>query len=292
LQGLLAEVEGGVAGRETFINNRLHKLSIPEGRKPIIWVHLHNFAGTFICEEAQAQGERIPMPLIENCNVREGGEVCSQQSGRHLCKNRAQSGYSLTMIERDLEDDDFCDEALMGVIMRDPVAACLSTIRANLFDKEALLKMLADGQVTAYNRSADHDSGCLPNWDTYQHFDNFATRSLGGGYMAKLGQVTREHLSVAKKRLQRMDVLMILEELRQHMRQLPTVFGWDVSAASSGQKKNSHDSDKYDEVVFTEEEETFLREINKLDYELYSFARDLAANITAAHTAPGGAAQS
>lgn len=39
---------------------------------------------------------------------------------------------------------------------------------------------------------------CLPPFDTFQHFDNFATRSLSGDYDVPVGEVTRQHLEKAK----------------------------------------------------------------------------------------------
>ena len=39
---------------------------------------------------------------------------------------------------------------------------------------------------------------CLPPFDTYQHFDNFAVRTLSGDYDVAPGEVTRQHLEKAK----------------------------------------------------------------------------------------------
>merc|ERR1719277_860475 len=109
------------------------------------------------------------------------------------------------MMERDVEDADFCAGAIMGTTLRAPLAACRSTLLANDFNKSALLDVLRNGVAHPVSHME-----CLPYWDTYQHFDNFATRSLGGGYMASPRQVTREHLELAKERLRRLDVLMVL----------------------------------------------------------------------------------
>lgn len=39
---------------------------------------------------------------------------------------------------------------------------------------------------------------CLPPFDTYQHFDNFAVRSLSGDYDVPPGEMTTQHLEKAK----------------------------------------------------------------------------------------------
>eukprot|EP00971_Amphidinium_carterae_P291186 5781736-Amphidinium_carterae.1 len=122
---------------------------------------------------------------------------------------------------------------------------------------------------------------CLPPWDTYQHFDNFATRSLGDGYKVGLGQVTRAHLEKAKARLMRMDVVIILEELRQHLPQFQAFFGWHMSDMSPDKPANAHQT-KPRLYSFTDSEKSFLRGRNHLDYELLAFGRAVAANRTAA----------
>eukprot|EP00971_Amphidinium_carterae_P021142 417461-Amphidinium_carterae.1 len=155
-------------------------------RKPIFWVHLHNFAGTFVCREAHKQEEVIPKeknPEWVGCLM--PGEGCSQDKRRAHCKKRLSDGYSFSMAERDVDDEDFCDDMLTGIILRDPIAAAESTLLSNQFKKAPLMYALRQqAKATKYIPHVD----CLPPWDTYQHFDNFATRSLGDGYKVGLGQ--------------------------------------------------------------------------------------------------------
>merc|ERR1711908_157573 len=139
------------------------------------------------------------------------------------CAARAASEFSFSMLERDIDEDDFCDDALVAIMLRDPVASAKSTMQANHFDTEKVKEVLTSGVV----KPLPHD-GCLPEWDTYQHFDNFVTRSLGGGYSAAPGKVTRAHLELAKKRLQKMQVVLILEELQQHLPQLNVALQWEL----------------------------------------------------------------
>lgn len=244
-------------------------------RKPVLWIHLHNFAGTYICKEALQQGEFTPpngawpgclMPY-DDCSTR-------NRNARSLCSARATSGYSFTAIERDVEAADFCEGALIGSTLRDPISGLTSTLLANSYDKQAIMNILKTGQPT----SAEH-SACLPQWDTYQHFDNFATRSLGGAYMELPLKVTRQHLELAKERLRRLDVLLILEDLPIHVPQLEAFLKWDTAEINTQKKENGHDCTKK-ETAFTDGELDFLKEVNALDYELYAYGKELAANLT------------
>merc|ERR1719446_1363822 len=79
---------------------------------------------------------------------------------------------------------------------------------------------------------------CLPAWDTYQHFDNFATRTLGGAYLQAPCGITLDHLEAAKSQLRRMDVLLILEEMNEHLPQLQEIFHWNISLVQPWKKVN------------------------------------------------------
>jgi len=244
-------------------------------RRPVMWVHLHNFGGTYICKEAMRQGEHTPPesnPQWPGCLM--PGDGCSTWYGRTTGETRAKESYSFTMVERDVEAADLCDELLLGVTLRDPLAGLTSTLIANRFIKEEVLHILETGTIAP----AWHVE-CLPAWDTYHHFDNFATRSLGGNYNAPPRGVTRENLERAKKNLERMDVVLILEELQQHMPQLAAFFEWDIERATPQNKEKGHECTQKDRA-FTAEEETFLKDVNALDYELFQFGRQLAANRT------------
>jgi hypothetical protein len=246
-------------------------LGKPVGRKNIQWLHLHNFGGTFMCQEAARQGEATT-PF--NCNW----EDCSQQTGLFSCQVKAKSEkYTFSMMERNLQTSDLCTEALFGTMLRDPVAGMQSTLVANKYDKAAIMKIME----TSQNMTAEH-SACLPSWDTYQHFDNFATRSISGAYMLPPGGVTQEHLDMAKQRLRDMDVVLVLEELKQHAPQLSDKFGWDLSHLQTEKRANvwSRGTKKSQKLLPLEAD--FLRGANAIDYELYAFGKQLAAEKTAA----------
>lgn len=280
LSVLLEDLDAGCSVHQPMMDDRKHRLarSLPSDRKPVLWVHLHNFAGTFICEEAMHQGELGPPNSYTSwpgC-LMPGDDCSTTGQSRSLCEDRARSPYTFTAVERDVEEKDFCDQLLVGTMLRNPLAGVQSTLLANTFDKAALLDVLRTGKV----HEVPHKP-CLPDWDTYQHFDNFATRSLGGGYEAPPRGVTREHLERAKERLRRMDVVLILEELRLHLPQLSAVLGWDTAHLDSGRKSHGHNC-RRKEAVLTANETEFLTSLNALDFELYEYANELADNLTAA----------
>jgi hypothetical protein len=244
-------------------------------RKPILWIHLHNFAGTYVCMEASRQSEVVP-PASGWPGCLYGNDLCSAASADRVhCQDRVQSAYSFSMIERDLADADICDDILLGTMLRDPLSGVRSTLVANSFNKQELLSIFS-GEPS---RMAEH-MPCLPRWDSFQHFDNFATRSLGKAYWRAPRQVQRVDLEKAKESLQRMDVVMILEELPDHIPQLEATFGWNPAAMEPQQKAYGHDCHAVDDAL-NDTEQAFFRELNSLDYELYAFARELAANRTA-----------
>mmetsp|Transcript_29140 Transcript_29140/g.67064 ORF Transcript_29140/g.67064 Transcript_29140/m.67064 type:complete len:343 (-) Transcript_29140:21-1049(-) len=248
-------------------------LSPADNRKPVLWIHLHNFAGTYLCREAAKQQERGPTG--QNCLLEQ--DRCSTQVAhkRIHCNERAgmDNTNSFSMVERDVEDADFCDKLLTGVMLRDPILGAQSTLRNNKVDKHTLMRVLRSGKDTVIGHR-----GCLPTWDVYQHFDNFATRSLGGGYMAPPGRVTKEHFMKAKSRLSNMDVVLVLEQLQQHFPQLEHTLGWDTSLMTPSEPANSHCGDNL--PSWTQEQKQFLTKLNYWDIKLYEYGKSLAAALS------------
>jgi hypothetical protein len=248
-----------------------------KGRKNIAWLHLHNFAGTFMCNEAKAQGE-----VVSDVNCNWCPDDCSAQKGSRVsCAKRGarDAQYTFSAQERDLDEDDFCSSVLKGVMLRDPLAGLTSTLHLNGYEKNRTLEILRTGE----DKYVRH-WGCIPLWDTYHHFDNFATRSLSGHYDEPPGGVTAEHLEAAKRNLERFDVVMILEELHEHVHQLSHFFGWDMSRIHS-EKKVNPSSSKVD-TSWTKDEQAFLRSINKFDYSLLAHGKELARQRSSAARAP------
>ena len=110
--------------------------------------------------------------------------------------------------------------------------------------------------------------------------DNFYIRSLGGHDVFHLpaGAIDRTHLERAKRQLQHFEIVLILEELEQGMRQLKKILHWrapgnHIESKSFGKGDTS--------IQFSEDQRQVMRESNALDVELYEYARDRSRAITA-----------
>lgn len=259
------------------------RASPPAARRGnIIWVHVHNCAGTYICGIAALQ-EYVS---VKNCNWL--GDGVSGQGWKkpyaHLarCQERAESTkVTFSMIERGLEAGDLgCDGTLTGIMLRDPFHVARSTVMYNKFQEaERSLYFQAIEQKKELGRHGRGHKG-LPYWDSYQHFDNFAVRTLSGHYNATPGSLTAQHLEQAKEVLRRIDVVMVVEHMSEHWPQLEAVFHWkpDISGHVD---RNSHSSAQKKEAISAEHELQFKR-LNALDYELLEFGKGLAAERTKA----------
>lgn len=246
-------------------------------RKKALWIHLHNFGGTFMCQEAVRQGE-ITAP--SNCNV--PGDSCSQEANLIHCDQRGQ--YTFSSIERSVKDDDVsCSDTIYGVMLRDPISGMRSTMVANSFSNQKMFIIEALRNKQAVNSFANNAHPCLPSGDNYQHFDNFMTRSLSGNYNSPPGQVRSEDLEKAKARLRQMNVILIMEELSDHLPQLRSTFKWDLTNAPA--EANTH-RNKWLEQAFTPQEEELLKNNSNFDYELYEYGKQLARQLTAAAVEP------
>lgn len=265
-------------------------------RKQVTWLHMHKFGGTFMTKMADLQGEAFPPG---NINANWLPDFCSTPPGqRILCAQRTgfgnsqKSDISWSAMERELDHGDFCEGALMGTMLREPLSALQSVLTHDRFDKAAILETLrlcvekAPAKHFMYQPpSKDKLPPCLPAWDTYQHFDNFATRTLAGAYAQAPCGITLSHLEAAKAQLQRMDVLTILEQLDEHMPQLQEVFHWNLTLVQTWKKVNRKPGRHSPQVRkseggFTPEDMVFLKRVNAIDLELYKFAFSLARNMT------------
>ena len=248
----------------------------------ILWIHLHGYGGTTICDMARSQGEKVARTQ-DNCNVMP--DLCSTPKVfRMPCKKRASSlQYTFTAIERAVDDDDLAcvgqsasntgPTMLSGVMLRDPLAGIKSTWIGNELEKDVILSAM---RTQTRPRNFQYHF-CLPPFDTFQHFDNFAVRTLSGDYDVAPGTVTAWHLKRAKEVLEKMDVVLILEHLPDHLHQLHAAFGWDLRIE---QPRRSH-RHRIPKNALSPAEEAFLKQVNALDYELYEFGKELALQRTA-----------
>lgn len=256
------------------------------GRKPIYWVHLHNQGGTFMCIEAHNQGENhLPNCILPNdfCGHNDFGSGNRQYCKQRLQHSQAGAGMSFSEVERPLEYSDFTctDEMLYGIMLREPMDGMRSTASNNNFDdvdKENIVNAIETKQEHLEQHTGHK---CLSSWDTYQHFDNYATRMLGGAYGLPAGMVTESHLELAKARLRNMSVVLIFGDLANHVSQLNATFHWQPELWDTVNDVHVPYAPEF-AAAFTDEQVTKLTEANSLDYELWHYANSLAASLTAA----------
>lgn len=252
-------------------------------RQPrVLWIHLHGYGGTTICDMARSQGEKVPRAQ-DNCNVMP--DLCSTPKiFRTPCTKRASSlQYTFTAIERAVDEDDLsCSGGaasspgatmLYGAMLRDPLSGIKSTWIGNELEKDLILAAI---KTKTRPRNFQYHF-CLPPSDTYQHFDNFAVRTLSGDYDVAPGEVTSRHLERAKEVLSRLDVVLILEHLVDHLPQLHAIFGWDLMMDNPW-RSHRH---RIPKNAMSPGEEMFLKKVNAWDYELYEFGKELALERTA-----------
>mmetsp|Transcript_92410 Transcript_92410/g.198100 ORF Transcript_92410/g.198100 Transcript_92410/m.198100 type:complete len:303 (+) Transcript_92410:67-975(+) len=253
-----------------------------ERRKPVIWLHLHKSAGTLMCSLAKQQDEQIIQPE-KTCNLEppvikvDGVGEMGLRQHRLSCQERkalySSQGATWGQIEREynLEDIDCKDSFLYGIMVRNPMSLMLSDLNFNHWDADNLTSWLQEGKA---NPDAVCGNRCEhTGWPTlgWQLFDNFAVRSLNGYevWTKPPGHITSEDLEQAKRHLEKMDVVMVVEDLSQDKVQLEQVFGWSDIPLDA---VNEHDH----EANFTETQWTFLNELNAFDYALYEFGRGIA----------------
>jgi len=127
----VAAVASGSSGNET-------------GRRPMLWMHIHNAGGTTIRTLAELYGERPIQPATQNWNIgveKYGDDIVwSCEAKRRLMES--QVGASWTAIERPLEAADLGCDFDYGVTVRDPVATMVSTLVNNRVDASKLFRIL------------------------------------------------------------------------------------------------------------------------------------------------------
>eukprot|EP00808_Paulinella_micropora_P030601 g66870.t1 len=126
--------------------------------------------------------------------------------------------------------------------------------------------------VNKKNGSNPHCAVKLLYW--YAVFDNYFIRMLLGWSVYNLprGDITRAHLEQAKALLLKYDKVFILEENEAYFRWMEQDLKWsNISSAHRERKPKS----SVDKNIGDDELRIYLENLNKLDSELYEFARSL-----------------
>eukprot|EP00931_Biecheleriopsis_adriatica_P116709 TRINITY_DN92319_c0_g1_i1.p1 TRINITY_DN92319_c0_g1~~TRINITY_DN92319_c0_g1_i1.p1 ORF type:complete len:291 (+),score=53.33 TRINITY_DN92319_c0_g1_i1:72-944(+) len=261
-------------------------LKVERTRKPVIWLHVHKAAGLWMCESAQKR-EKVVEPHM-TCNYNDSYVDGIQMMGKHVnmdCKTRAKlfrdHGFTWGQIERHFSPADLdCHEAfLYGIMLREPMSMMESTANYNKFSN--LDKLIPWLESASMNSLVEHPcgEGCKHVGHEelgWQVFDNFVTRSLNGleGFEVPPRGLHQRHLEHAKQVIADLDVVMILERIREDVKQLRSVFGWtglDVTKEIHSQRHS---------FLLQGTLMKSLYAINGFDRELYDFAFQMAQNRT------------
>jgi hypothetical protein len=277
-----------------------------QSRKRVLHVHIHNSAGTWMCDHARSVGEKTTAWPF-NCNL--NWSVGINKHGKHgvnktiqvnpdgpftaihdnlqiSCASRmaemAKEGVTFSMIERWLNfaHGDWCpNNFLYSIILREPVARAKTTFRLTLRnDPGSLLRIL-----TSSLRSNDS----VPDnpW-IYSHaaFSNLMVRTLNGPAVMALPirALKSEHLQIAKDRLRRFDVVLAAPTLYTDIIQMKNLAGWEFQEQRQVYTRNSGAGKRTTNTNMTQELGRLLVEHNQLDQELYEFGVELARARTAA----------
>ena len=215
------------------------------------------------------------------------------------CAQRRLEGQrsSFMSLERWM-DDEMCPGLLYGIALRDPLDRMVSNTRYSWFHKwsappEHVVRLASKGASGCYDRRVRNT--LMNSWEDCFHvecatversvasYDNLYTRTLAGKdvFMLPAGAVTRAHLEQAKARLSQFTIVILLEKFSQHNAQLESILQWKCPSRKCA-IGNAHSTRYAGGKNFSAQELKGLREANRLDYELYRFAGDLARNRTAA----------
>jgi hypothetical protein len=285
-----------ILGRKDL--QRPKRFPIEVRKRPLIWLHVHKVAGTFMCNMAKRNHETVERPE-NNCNWmgHDGFRLSGKPSVRRSCFKRAKmfrtEGFTYGQIEREVHDDEVCDKFSYGIMFREPVGLAQSLMNYELWyqvnqehndyenpflnfppDVAAWMKEKIDAKAVPGNQLAP-----------WAWVDNFQTRFLANAFDVPAGQITRKHLAKARGFLEKHDVTVsVLEDLSSTGAQLFQDLGWTWDedlfhnqTASLDDILRNNPSQKTEQRSFTPEEKDYLQSLNRYDLELYHGARDRVA---------------
>merc|ERR1712226_173119 len=123
-----------------------------------------------------------------------------------------------------------CPNMFLGVMLQDPAERMMLTMIENNFKPGQISDLLRPDRTNQNHTDLTlSHTGCLPDWDGFHRFDNFATRTLGGHYRVPFGHVNRTHLELAKQQLRKMHIVLIAEDFASHVGQLNVNLGWNLT---------------------------------------------------------------
>jgi hypothetical protein len=186
--------------------------------------------------------------------------------------------FTYEQVEREMDDDELCDEFRYGVMLRDPLALMVSIVNFEIWEQgkfeHTFLEIPADLDMWLKSKiaMAEVPDNQLTPW---AWLDNFQTRVLANAFHVPAGKITEEHLGKARAFLRDHNfTVQILEDLPTRGEALFHKLGWNVPPFAFQHKVNAKHAETR---PFTDQEVEYLRGLNHFDYELYNGARSSLA---------------
>jgi len=197
--------------------------------RPVVFVHVHKAAGSFMCGMASLNNERIVEPGV-NCNWVLHDDFKQMGDGvRVTCEERAEqfSNVSWAHIEREFTVHDFCPQHFDYVtVLREPAGLVQSEVNFRNFSVSELEASLS---CTKGLEPCDesHKDDNVPLW---KFLDNFQVRMLGGMETWQLppGGVLPEHKDRVVSLLERFYRVIPFDRLKSSPTLLKSSFGWST----------------------------------------------------------------
>jgi len=282
-------------------------LSLNATRKPFLWTHIHKCAGSSMCALANLNNEnmtkaqstmncntcgdtcRISVKDAMACEASWAARKCAYSASLSCTARQHRATSSSFMGQERFVDKQLCPEALnYGIMLREPLERLLSnTHYARTMEgygawdvsPEQVLSLIQPNASSCLDGACDDCMNCNTVERSPAAYDNLYVRTLAGydAFTLPAGQLTRAHLQAAKARLSAYSVVLILDEYENHEAQLRHWLGWTVTALASERVTENEETSAF----FTDEQLDTLARANELDYELYCFAKSLAAARTA-----------
>mmetsp|Transcript_17383 Transcript_17383/g.47160 ORF Transcript_17383/g.47160 Transcript_17383/m.47160 type:complete len:319 (-) Transcript_17383:117-1073(-) len=263
----------------------IHVAQNQDSLKPLMFIHVHKSLGSWMCWVVQFVGGSS----IDHQDCSAPDDTCWASSAfdyKSTCAARVQQlnahNWTFYEIERwiDFAEDagDWCPEELSyAIIMRDPVKRAASQMTANKQTIDDIKGWFESPRV--FNRREGFVS-------SHVSYDNFYVRTLCGVecFFLPPGAITEAHLEKAKKRLEELDAVLMVEDLLTQLVQLEALTGWKGLQSYSDQFIHNdgciYGGSECAKFLMTGEAEAFLRSHNQLDVELYQYATGVASRKT------------
>lgn len=287
LPGATAALRGRRTQRERLILDSEHaalnqtlphfnaKDDLPARDHPLLWIHIHKAAGSYICHMAQVAGEDIVRPNA-NCNLigHDGYGDSGHPERTMTCQQRAQlfrrRMWTFGAIERELYDKDLCFQQFdYGILLREPLDLMHSEMNYRAAQNAGTF---GKGMVTALRMELAKPNpppAGRQQWGPWKFFDNIQTRLLANALNVPAGQINESHLRIARARLAKFRLVARVEDLRSSIRKkaIFTKLGWRRAHVFAPDKRiNKVNVDRYH---FTASEKAWLANVNKYDLQLY-----------------------